>query len=228
MRALSIASMLAAALAGARPSEPADPSPSTKSIEAPGIIVQPPLVSWQDLYEHPAQWLGREVRIRIQFQTRVEDWNPYMTRFGTAQFLAVQGWTDEQFPWVVSDFEAPAVRVFARRNGPCEWPLQSAKPYSRYELSGTVREVFLDLPWIEIQDARLLPDQISEATVIHASRAVDLNQQKSWKLAELEFDQALAGPLPDKARIELERLREATRAAASDGRQSVVKRPQRE
>ena len=73
---------------------------------------------------------------------------------------------------------------------------------------------------------RPLPDQIGEATVIHASRALDLAQKKAWKLAELEFDQALAGPLPDKARIELERLREATRAAGFDARQSVSKLPQ--
>jgi len=176
---------------------------------------EPPLVSWSELAQHPCQWLGRRVRVRMQVQSRMTDWNPYLTRFGTGQFQAIQGWSDEQFPWIESEYDTPQVRVFARRGTLADRELASVKSYSRYEMRGVVREVFLDLPWIEIEDARSMTDAISEATVIHAGRALDLMNQKAWRLAELEFEQALGGPLPDPALIELERLREACRHAES-------------
>lgn len=165
------------------------------------------LVLWQDLMDHPSAWLGKSVRIDVQFQSRVSSWNPYMTRFGTRQFAAFQFWTDEQFPWVLSEFESPAVRLFARREGIAEWVLATAQPYARYEVQAVVREVFLDVPWVEMTAVRPLDERISEGTVIHAGRAIELMGAQAWKLASLELEPALAGPLPEKARAELERLR---------------------
>jgi len=51
--------------------------------------------------------------------------------------------------------------------------------------------VFLDLPWIEIVKAVPMSDPVTEATVIHAARAVDLMGQGACVWARLELDQAL-------------------------------------
>ncbi len=167
----------------------------------------PPTLPWRELAAHPERHLGELVRVRVQFQSQVASWNPYVTRFGTQDFAAIQAWTDEQFPWLVSDFEAPRVRLFVRRETACAWAIGSARTYARYELVVRVREVFLSEPWCEIEQVVPLAEQISEGTLIHAGRALECAGAESWELADAEFEQALAGNLPPQARAELERLR---------------------
>ncbi len=182
----------------------------------------PPLATWQELCDRPSRWLGKTVRLRIQFQGRVETWNPYLTRFGTRRFAAIQAWADEQLPWVKAEFDAPAERLFLRRGEACEWALESAQPSARYEVTAIVREVFLDLPWTEVVQVLPLPERITEGTVIHAGKAQALMDARSWKLAELEIDQATTDSLPPRAREELERMRTQCREAAA-----AEKRPRR-
>lgn len=192
------------------------PASAPRKVEPPQAE-EIPLVAWSDLADRPCRWLGRNVRLRMQVESRPADWNPYLTRFGTGQFDAVQGWTDEQFPWLQADFDAPLVRVFARKGNPNAALLQEAKPYTRFEVTGVVREVLLDLPWIEVVDVRPMSDAISEASVIHAARAIDLMGERTWDMAQLELDQAMAAPLPESALIELARLHEECVQAQANG-----------
>jgi hypothetical protein len=127
-----------------------------------------------------------------------------MTRFGPKQFSASQAWSDEQFPWVRAEYESPTVRAFTLRDGASDFVLQSATKHARFEVRVVVREVFLDLPWIEVLDVKPLQGEIGEGTLIHASRGVELAQGSAWNLAQDQFEQALAGPLPARARTELE------------------------
>ena len=166
----------------------------------------PPLVTWKDLSDRPVVWLGKTVRLQVQFSHRVETWNPYLTRFGPRQFTGVQAWTDEQFPWVKTEYDSPAVRVFFRTGKACDWALEGAKPGARFELTGIVREIFLDDPWVEVVEVRPLLERIGEGTSIHAGKAVDLMTARSFALAESEFQQAITDDLPIGARAELERL----------------------
>jgi hypothetical protein len=168
-----------------------------------------PLVTWDELAKAPERHLGRSVRLRIQFQAPVADWNPWMTRFGTREFDALQAWTDEQFPWSIADFEAPRVRLFYREQSACAWALAGARIHRRYEVQVRVREWFLGEPWCEIEQVLPLSEQISEGTLIHAGRALELTEQRAWELADGEFERALSGNLPPHARAELERLRAA-------------------
>ena len=178
---------------------------------SPAAVEPPSLATWADLCDRPSHWLGKTVRLRIQFHDRVETWNPYLTRFGPRRFVAVQAWADEQVPWIKEEFDAPAVRVFLKRGEASEWALGEAQQGARFELTVVVREVFLDLPWTEVIEVLPLPERIPEGTVIHASKARELMEQKSWKLAELEIDQACTDGLPAHAREELERLRATCR-----------------
>ena len=179
-----------------------------------------PLTTWKELCERPSHWLGKTARLRIQFHGRVENWNPYLTRFGPRRFVAIQAWADEQLPWVREEFDAPSVRVFSKRGEASEWALESAQTGSRFEITVLVREVFLDLPWAEVTEVLPLAERIPEGTVIHAGRARDLMEKSSWKLAGLEIEQAFADELPAHARAELERLRAECREAVE-----AAKRP---
>ncbi len=169
----------------------------------------PPLVAWQELVDHPSRYLGKTITLHAQFQARVEHWSAYLTRFGSSEFSAWQFWSDEQFPWVQAEYEQPRVRLFTRHGQPGEWALAGAKTYMRYELRVKVRELFLDLPWAEIEAATPTVEEISEGTNIHAARGIDLAGKGSLVLARTEFEHALEGLLPAHARAELERLRDA-------------------
>lgn len=144
----------------------------------------------------------------MQFESELTDWNAYMTRFGSGQFDALRGWSDEQFPWIEAEFRAPETLLFVRKGSAAQHALAEAKTYSRFEFTVHVREVFLDTPWAEIVDARPMVESIDEATVIHASRAIELMSQRAWRLAKLELDVALEAPLPDAALLELKGLRD--------------------
>jgi len=170
-----------------------------------------PSISWRELSEHPGRFTNKRLRIVLQFSARVATWNPYLTRFGTRDFDAFQFWGDEQRLWNVGDYQAPPVRLFARRDALAALALGRAQPFMRFELSIVVREIFLDQPWAEIESVMPLAEHVSEGTLIHASRAAELIESKSWKLAENELDQALIGALPPDAKTELERLREECR-----------------
>jgi len=180
-----------------------------RSLEPLPQVGEPPLISWDELADKPCRWLGRKVRVRLQYESEPASWNPYLTRFGSAQFDAVKAWSDEQFPWNEYEFREPAARVFVRKGSPAQHELVGAATYSRYELTLIVREVFVDEPWAEIVSARPMLDQLTEATVIHAARGLEWMGQGAWKLAGLEFESALSAPLPEAATIELVRLRDA-------------------
>src|SRR5258705_3326641 len=190
-------------------------APALASVPREAAEPPPPLVTWQELCDRPSRWLGKPVRLRVQFQGRVESWNPYMTRFGTTRFASIQAWSDEQFPWTQSDFDAPLVRLFLSRGEACAWALDRASPGARFEVSAVVREVFLDVPWTEIREVLPLSEHIGEGTVIHAGKALDLMKKRSWKLAELEIGQAITDTLPTRARDELARLRSECRDSAA-------------
>ena len=190
-------------------------SPSSqqeRDAKAPAVL---PLTTWRELTDHPGRYTNKRLRLILQFQARVAAWNPYLTRFGMRDYGAYQFWGDDQRLWSLTDYQTAPVRLFARKHSVPELVLETARPYSRFEVEIVVREVFVDQPWAEIDSAVRLDEHVSEGTLIHASRATELMQNKSWKLAENELDQALIGPLPADAKRELEQLRDDCRQASA-------------
>lgn len=169
-------------------------------------------LAWSEIVRHRGALLGAEVRLVVQLQGRPERWNPYLGRFGPAQYVQLAGWADEQKPWEPWDYENPAVRVFVRRDGALDQALAGARTYARYELRALVREVFAERPWLEVVRAKALPERLEEGAVIHAARGWELAAQGGWSLAAEELSRALAGDPPPLARAELERLLGACRA----------------
>lgn len=180
----------------------------------------PELQAWSELRADATRLLGRRVRFAVQFHGRVERWNSYLSRFGPRDYSAFQFWTDEQLPWRTEDFEAPVVRLFARHDTGAEAALQRATRYARFEIEGTLRELFLGEPWIEAECVRPLPEGLTEGSVIHGGRALTLMDDGMWKLAESELDIALQARVPARSREELERLRQVCRenSTAASGR----------
>ncbi len=171
-------------------------------------IIHPPIeASWSELATSPCSFHTQTVQFAFQFDGRPARWHAGPTRFGPGAFAAISGWADEQFPWVPEEFEHPAVRVFVRLGSEPDRTLQGAHPHQRFAVTGIVRDVWRDRPWIELTSATPLDEAIGEATVFHAGRALERMEDGSFAIADEALQQALAAPLPAAARAELERLR---------------------
>lgn len=164
-------------------------------------------VPWRDVAAQPCRFQSQEVTLRVQFRDLPARWQAGPTRFGPGAYVAVTAWSDEQFPWVQTEFTNPQARFFVRKGTELERTFLAARTHQRFEVRGIVREVWRDRPWIELHIAAPLEDEVGEATVIHASRAVTLIEEDSFELADEALRQALAAPMPEPAREELARLR---------------------
>jgi hypothetical protein len=175
--------------------------------EQESALAAPESVALETVLEEPAAWLGRGVRFTFQFHSAPASWNPYLTRFGTRDFVSAVAWSDEQLLWEVDEHEHPRALVFARRGSASGETLQKAPVYGRYEAVGRVVQVFMGHPWIEVSALERLPEEIGEGAILHATRALRSMDQGEWKLALEDLVRAEASNLPPRARAELERLR---------------------
>lgn len=180
-------------------------------------------VTWLELLNTPCRHQGQEVVFAFQFHGWPERWHPGPTRFGEGAYAAISGWADEQFPWIPEEFDNPAVRLFVRRGSEAQRSFVGALPHQRFEVTGIVREVWRDRPWIELTGATLLEDQIGEATVFHAARAIELMEDGTFVMADEALQQALSAPLPDAARDELSRLREVCATEMADPKPAPIR-----
>jgi hypothetical protein len=166
------------------------------------------LVRAEEVHAEPVAHLGRTLRLRLQLESELADWNPFLTRFGRADYRAFRAWSDEQFLWNADDWSAPLAGLFARRGTAVADALAKLPRYSRFEAVVTVRQVFLSRPWLEVESIAPLGDSIGEGSILHASRAMRLRDEERWSAAAEDFERALVGPMPEIARTELRRLRD--------------------
>ncbi|MEW6073637.1 MAG: hypothetical protein AB1726_13725 [Planctomycetota bacterium] len=172
--------------------------------------------SLEALRAWPGRWVGRPVRLTLQFQGRVERWNPFHTRFGPADWVGFTAWPDERFVWEEEVFADPAPRLFVRRDGPVAAALGGAALLDRFSALVVVREIFLGEPWIEILALEPLAEHVPEGSVLHVERALRFRTQGEPLLAIDQLERARAAPLPPHARAEIDRLIGECAAAAPD------------
>lgn len=170
-------------------------------------VVPPRLSTCSDLAAEAVEHVGEPVAVQLQFHSLVESWNPFLTRFGTGQFVALQAWTDEQLPWVREDYDNPAVRFYVRRGGELETFVRGLARHDRVRATCVVREIFAGRLWAEVVDAERLDESIPEGTVLHVLRALDLMERGAWELADSELDRALLAPVPAHAWDEISAIR---------------------
>jgi hypothetical protein len=150
-------------------------------------------------------WLGRRVRFVVQLKGERAAWNPYLTRFGAADWASFEGWPDELFLWEKAAFDAPFTRLFVDRASDLVEVLRGAETYRRFHVVAAVREVFLGDPWLEVQELEPLVEFVSEGTLIAVGRAEELAERGEIALALDQLERAKAAPLPAHAQAELER-----------------------
>lgn len=165
-------------------------------------------VALSQVVAQPLDYLGGELRFTFAVESHPPAWNPFLTRFGSEDYCAVVAWGDEQPLWERAAFEAPASMLFARRGGDCETILSTTPRYGRLEALGIVRQVHGGKPWIELVELAPLKERFTEGSLIHAARGVELMAAEHYRLAAASFERSLASELPERAHIDLERLRQ--------------------
>lgn len=173
---------------------PGDRAGGPRTVEADRLLAQ------------PGEFVGGTVLLSCTFAGWRSDWNPFLTRFGPGEFFAFEAWSEEQFPWVPVERQAPALFLFVRRGGAAAWALEDTRRYTHLELTLKVRSAFAGRLWAEVVGVRPLPDSLDAGGVLHAARAIEAMREARWRRARQELQRALAGPAPAAARSELERL----------------------
>lgn len=163
-------------------------------------------VGLAELRRSPLEHLGQNVRFTLQVKGPIETWNPFLTRFGTEDWFAFGGWPDEVFTWDPAVFDDPLPRLFVRRGDPLEALVRATPTYKRLRVTGVVREVFLDEPWIEVVGLEPQVEFVGNGTLICVGRGFDLMAQGHFDLARQQFQRARLAPVPQHVVEELERL----------------------
>ena len=174
--------------------------------------LEPVLDPYEEFDAHPERHLGETVRFAFTLESELETWNPYLTRFGASSFDCIRGWSDGSFPWLRSDYENPSIRLFLTAGTRAQRVAKTASPYTRFAVTGVVRELFAGQPWIEVIALDRLEASLNEGTVLHAARAMREMDAKQFTLAIENFERARVGILPKVSADELERLLAECRA----------------
>lgn len=170
-----------------------------------------PQAELSGLYGDPQEYLGQTLRIQVQVEGELTQWNPFLTRFGERDYRALRCWSDSQFLWQPEDWDAPLALLFARRGSEAEAALAKLPKFTHCEALVCVRQVFMGRPWLEVRSLVALGDSIQEGSILHASRALRWAEERRWSAAVDDFERALVGPMPEAARRELRRLRDVAR-----------------
>lgn len=197
------------------------PCSAQQAAETPAalaVVAAARSVTLTALRAQPGRYLGQEVRFVLQFRALVEDWNPYLSRFEPARWLALEVWPDEAFIWDRGAFEAPARRLFVRRGGGFEPLVRRARTYQRFEVRARVREAFLGEAWLELIELVPLEGEVGEGSILHVTRARELAAEGRFDLALDQYERARSAPLPPHALAAvLEEIR-ATEAARREAK----------
>lgn len=205
--------LLALALRVATPGDGPAPGPVLPEAAPPaGETELVPDVPLSQLRRDPRPRLGRRVRFVLQYRGTESAWNPYLTRFGPGEWIALSGWPDERFTWERAVFADPMRRLFLRRGSALAALVDELRPHERFEVVGTVRELQLGEPWIEVESLTPRLEMVGPGVIHHVLRAEEAAEEGKWSLAADQLERALAGPLPARPRAELERRRDVARA----------------
>lgn len=174
---------------------------------------------WGDLYqvrevplerilEKPLAHRGRRVRFIVQLHELGQVENPLFTSFESEWYLSVSVWPDGAPLWDETVYRADFPYLFVRRGEDPARELQQAPIYSRFEVTGRVRDVVKDSPWIAVTKVKRLETHITEAALIAMVKGFTLLRLKRHRAAATAFAEADDPVLPPAVRAEV-MLREA-------------------
>jgi len=174
--------------------------------QSPDESQEPLAVQLSEIRAQPLTYLGQRVSFAVQFEAQAEQWNPLLTRFSDSQWGAFSGWSDDAFTWHKANYENPFARLYFPKGSLSQRLIDRARRYERFQVTATVRELFLGEPWIEVEELEPLFELVDEGSILHVARGLSFALNHQMRLAKEQFERARTAPLPLLAREEIERL----------------------
>ncbi|MEZ5988602.1 MAG: hypothetical protein R3F30_05675 [Planctomycetota bacterium] len=161
-------------------------------------LYEPKDVTMEQVRGNATAFKNVHIRFTCQFHGIGAVHNPFFTRFTRADFANFAVWGDNQKIWNEGEYQNPLPGLFVAKIGRDETlkTIYQLQRYQRIEVTGIVRNVFLDEPWIEVFSVTPVANKVSIPTLTHMHKAVDYMAQRKWALAGSELNQAMTSELP--------------------------------
>jgi tetratricopeptide (TPR) repeat protein len=145
----------------------------------------------------PEAYRALPVQIEIQFHEPRKMGNPFFTRFTEDNYYCFAAWGVEQALWDREEYQKDFPFLFVDRKSVVCRTFVDAKIYDRLRVKAVVRDVFRGIPYVEVTEADVLDDSITEATILHGAKAKKLAKEGDTAGALAEFERAMRGSLAD-------------------------------
>jgi len=123
-------------------------------------------VPLSDLIAEPRRWHTKVVTFACIFHAPDNVYSPYFTSFHAEKFLNFTAWKDGSPVWEQRAFhDDDFPYLFLRRDHPQGPELSRTAPFTRIEITGLVRDVYRERPWIEIRGFRVTPTTLGRRVV---------------------------------------------------------------
>ncbi len=148
--------------------------------------------------ENPSAYKNVFITFKAQFHSIGSVHNPFFTRFTRSEYTNFGAWGDEQKVWKLEEFSRPLSILFVKKldNDDMLSELFRYKRFERLQITGVVRNVFKDAPWIEVISIEKLGGKVTTPTLTHMHRAHSLMAKRRWTQAGTELNLAMTEGLP--------------------------------
>jgi len=123
-------------------------------------------VTLSDMIGEPRRWKDKVVTFACVFHAPDTVFQPYFTSFNAEKYLNFTVWVDgsplwEQEAFVRDDFPY----LYMRRDHPQREELARQPAMTRIEITGRIRDVYRERPWIEVSGFRVTPATLGRSVV---------------------------------------------------------------
>lgn len=123
-------------------------------------------VSLSDLIAEPRRWSGKVVTFPCIHHGPDNVFQPYFTSFHAEKHLNFTAWKDGSPLWEKRAFlDDDFPYLYLRRDHPQGPELSRLEPFTRIEITGVVRDVYRERPFIEIRGFRVTPTTLGRRVV---------------------------------------------------------------
>ncbi len=172
-------------------------------------------VKLSDLVARPHDYEGKRVTFSCVYHWQDQVYFPYFTSFTPAKHLNFTVWYDGWPVWEREAYANDFPFLYLERSHPQRDELLRLERFARIEVTGKVRDVYREKPWIEVLGFRATPATLGEAVVVAMKSGDRWSAEGDWVRAEAYYRRALADPaLEESYRLRVQkRIADVMRAA---------------
>jgi len=176
-------------------------------------------VRLSDLVHEPRRWKDKVVTFACIHHGPDQVFQPYFTSFTPDKFLNFTAWLDGSPLWELrsyTDDDFPF--LYLRRDHPQRDALSTLLPFTRIEVTGRVKDVYRERPWIEVLGFRATPATLGRHVIDWVKDADAFTGSGDLARAETYYRRALAEvTLAETYQLRIrKRLSDVLRAAGRD------------